>query len=94
MTRTAEELSIVVPQERVPDGAVSERDFRGLKLEGPFDFSQVGVLASVLDPLAEAGISIFAVSTYDTDYVLVKASHLEQALEMLRRAGHEIRRES
>ena len=84
----------MVPQDRAPDGVVSERDFRCLKLEGPFDFSQVGVLASVLDPLAEAGISIFAVSTYDTDYVLVKGSDLERALEALRRAGHETRRES
>ncbi len=83
-----------MPQEHVPDGLLCERDFRCLKLEGPFDFSQVGVLASVLDPLAEAGISIFAVSTYDTDYVLVKASNLEQALDALRHAGLEINRES
>lgn len=59
-------------------------------MEGPLDFSLVGILASVVEPLAEAGISIFAVSTFDTDYVLVKEEQLESAATALRGWGHEI----
>jgi hypothetical protein len=88
VTRTGDELSVVVDQMRVPAGVQCQAGFRTLKLEGPFDFSQVGVLASVLNPLAEAGVSIFAVATYDTDYVLVKQGDLERALAVLREAGH------
>lgn len=88
VTRTGDELSVVVEQMRVPAGVQCQAGFRTLKLEGPFDFSQVGVLASVLSPLAEAGVSIFAVSTYDTDYVLVKQGDLERARAALWEAGH------
>lgn len=88
VTRTHDELSVVVDQMRVPPGVQCQAGFRTLKLEGPFDFSEVGVLASVVNPLAEAGVSIFAVSTYDTDYVLVRQGELERALAVLRAAGH------
>jgi hypothetical protein len=62
-----------------------------LKLAGPFEFSMVGVLVSVAAPLAEAGIGIFAVSTFDTDYVLVKNAQLDRAITALRERGHEVK---
>jgi uncharacterized protein len=86
--RNADELSIVCEEARVPAGNRIEQGWRALKLEGPFPFSMTGVLSSFLHPLGEAGISIFALSTFDTDYVLVKQDQLERALEVLERAGH------
>jgi enamine deaminase RidA (YjgF/YER057c/UK114 family) len=80
ITRTPDELSIVCPDEAVPPDVRVESGWRALKLPGPIPFDQVGVLASLLNPLAAAGIGIFAVSTYDTDYVLVKEADLERAL--------------
>lgn len=91
VTRTTDELSIVCPEEFVPAEVGCERGWRVFKLEGPFDFSLVGVLSSVAAPLAEAGVGIFAISTYDTDYVLVKENHLELAIAALRERGHEVR---
>jgi uncharacterized protein len=90
ITRTPEELSIVCPQERVPEEVRSERGFRALKIRGPLDFSLVGVLSGLAGPLAAAGISIFALSTFDTDYILVKQEHLGRAAEILIREGHNI----
>ena len=90
VTRTDDELSMVCPEEVVPDEARSEGGWRMLKLEGPFEFSEVGVLASVAAPLAEAGVGIFAVSTFDTDYVLVKEEQLRPAVAALRGRGHEV----
>ena len=87
--RTREELSIVCSEDRVLDGAVAERGFVALKLEGPFPFSMTGVLASFLQPLAEAQVAIFAISTFDTDYVLIKRENLERAVVALTAAGHE-----
>jgi hypothetical protein len=83
ITRTPEELSIVCPEEAVPPDTTVEEGFRALKLPGPIPFSETGVLASVAVPLAAAGISIFAVSTYDTDYVLVRESDVERALSVV-----------
>jgi hypothetical protein len=84
VTRTPDELSIVCPDEAVPpDVEVVESGWRALKLPGPIPFDQIGVLASLASPLAAAGISLFAVSTYDTDYVLVKEADLERALAAL-----------
>ncbi len=90
ITRTADELSIVAPESVTPGDIRSERGWRALKLEGPFDFALTGVLASVLQPLADARISIFAISTFDTDYVLVRAGALDAARSALRAAGHRI----
>ncbi len=92
ITRTDDELSIVCPEGAVPEGIQREGGWRVLKLKGPFEFSEVGVLASVTGPLAEAGVSVFAVSTYDTDYVLVKREQLETAVAALRGRGHEVTR--
>jgi uncharacterized protein len=72
ITRTSDELSIVCAESSVPAGIVAERGFRMLMVEGPLDFSLTGVMASIAGPLADAGVSMFAVSTYDTDYVLVR----------------------
>ena len=90
ITRTDDELSVVCPEEAVPEDTRSEGGWRVLGLEGPFEFSEVGVLASVVGPLAEADVSVFAVSTYDTDYVLVKEEQLEAAVAALRARGHEV----
>lgn len=92
ISRTTEELSVVCPESRVPAEIKAERGWRALKLEGPFEFTLTGILASVLNPLAEAKIGIFALSTYCTDYVMVKSGQLEAALEALQSAGHEVRR--
>src|SRR4051812_29988945 len=88
ISRSGEELSIVCREEAVPEGVRCERDWRCMRVAGTLDFALVGVLASILRPLAEAGVSVFAVSTFDTDYLLVKDSGFRQALEALRRAGH------
>ena len=92
LSRTAEELSITTLQSAVPTGVRCERDYRVLRVRGPLPLNLVGILAAIADPLAAAGLSIFAISTYDTDYVLVKARELEPALKVLRQAGHQITR--
>lgn len=91
ITRTTEELSIVCLQSLVPDGVRCERDWRCFKLAGPIPFTAVGVLASLVQPLAEAGISLFAVSTFDTDYLLVKAADLQRAVAAFRQHGFSLR---
>ena len=83
ITRTPHELSIVCPEEAVPPEVQVEPGWRALKVPGPIPFEQVGVLAGLAAPLAAAGISIFALSTYDTDYVLVKEADLDRALAAL-----------
>jgi hypothetical protein len=87
LARTRQELSVVCNERYVPPEIKAERGWRALQVQGPLDFSLVGVLVSIAGPLAEAGVSIFALSTYDTDYILVKESALERALETLTRAG-------
>ncbi len=74
----------------MPADVRAERGWRCLKVAGPFSFTEVGVLASLTEPLAPAGISLFAVSTFDTDYLLVKADDLSHAAETLTSAGHQI----
>ena len=76
----------------MPAGVRCERDYRAVRVRGPLPLDLIGIVAAIADPLAEAGLSIFAISTYDTDYVLVKAKELEEALRVLRRAGHRITR--
>jgi hypothetical protein len=90
VTRTAEELSVICPQRAVPEGVPCERGWRCVRVAGTMPFAVVGVLAALSAPLAEAGISVFALSTFDTDYLLVKAEDLERALDVLRRRGHTI----
>ncbi len=88
VTRTDEGYSIVLPEESVPAGWKTETGWRCLKVQGPLDFSLTGVLASITTPLAEAKVSIFAISTYDTDYILVKENDLEKAKRALQASGH------
>jgi hypothetical protein len=83
ITKTPDELSLVCEENFVPDGVKAEKGWRAFKVEGPLDFSLTGVLAGISGVLSEAGISIFAVSTYDTDYILVKKEKLEQAFQVL-----------
>ena len=88
VTRTADELSIVCAESRVPVGVIAERGFRCLRITGKLDFSATGVLESLLGPLADANVSVFVVSTFDTDYVLVPSGRLEDATAGLTSAGH------
>jgi len=90
VTRTTDELSVVCPVEYIPEDVKVERGWRAFKVEGPLEFSLVGMLAGISTSLAEAGISIFAISTYDTDYVLVKEEKLGLAIATLRRQGYEV----
>jgi len=78
ITRTADEVSIVCPKAQVPPGVQCERGWRCLRVAGTMDFSTVGVLASLVGPLAEAGISVFVVSTFDTDFLLGKEAAWER----------------
>ena len=88
IVRTAEELSIVVPQEMVLSGQRVEREWRLFKVIGPLDFSLTGILAGLAVPLAEAQIPIFAISTYDTDYLLVKQAQTKAAVRVLQARGY------
>ena len=83
ITKTDEELSIVCRDESVPDNVTADRNWRMLKILGPLDFSLTGIAAAIHKPLSEAKISVFLISTYDTDYILVKDAHFEQAKKVL-----------
>jgi hypothetical protein len=87
-TRTASELSIVLPEDAVQPGWKVEPGWCALEVAGPLDLGLTGVLLSLTRPLAEAGVPVFAISTFDTDYVMVKDHHLDRALAALRTAGH------
>lgn len=91
ITRTADELSLVVPEGAMPAVAGAgkvERGWRCIKVQGPLDFSLTGVLAAIAGTLAAAKISLFALSTYDTDYILVKTATIDQARTALLEAGY------
>ena len=90
ISRTPEELSITLAQEAVPAGIRCERDYRALRVRGTLPPNLIGILLSIAQPLANAGLAIFAISTYDTDYVLVKLHDLPAALAALRAAGHQV----
>ena len=92
ISRTRDELSITAVQSAVPADVRCERDYRALRVRGPLPLNLIGVLASVAGPLADARISIFAISTFDTDYVLVKGTDLDKAVATLTRAGHHVTR--
>jgi hypothetical protein len=91
ITRTAEELSIVCAYDNLPSDVHSQHRWICLKLEGPFPFSQAGVLLSFIEPLSTKNIPIFAISTFDTDYVLIP-EEFAWALDVLREGGHELAR--
>jgi uncharacterized protein len=90
VTRTGDELSIVCPESAAPEGAVVEHGWRCLRVAGPLDLGETGILASLLLPLDRAEIAVFALSTYDTDYLLVRGRNLEAAERALREEGHRV----
>lgn len=92
VTVTPAEISIVCPEEHTPEGARREDGWRALEVAGPLDFALTGILAALTVPLAEAAVSVFAVSTYDTDYLLVRAGELVEAVRVLEAAGHRVDR--
>ena len=92
ITRTTDELSVICPEPAVPAGVVCAAGWRCLKLEGPFDFSVTGLVASFSALLAGAGISLMVVCTYDTDYLLVRSHDLDRAIATLEAGGYWIRR--
>jgi uncharacterized protein len=87
---TPDELSVVCDERVVPGNLKAERDWVALMLEGPFPFSMTGVLSSLLGPLAASQVSVFVLSTFDTDCILVKADQVEQAKQVLRGEGYNI----
>lgn len=92
VTRTSDELSVVCAEDAVPPGVQREPGWRILQVAGPLEFGLTGILLSVARPLAEAGVSIFAISTFDTDYVMVRESSVEKAIGALEAAGHRVTR--
>ncbi|MER7276762.1 ACT domain-containing protein [Dactylosporangium sp. NPDC000244] len=90
VTWTPEEVSILCPADRVPPGATVETPWRCLRVAGPVQLALTGILASIISPLADARVNIFAFSTFDTDYLLVPAVRLNEALAALGAAGHRV----
>lgn len=88
VTYTADELSIVCASNNVPSGVQCERDWAAVKVQGPLDFALTGILATLATPLANAGIAIFVLSTFDTDYLLIKEDMLQRAKAVLEQQGH------
>jgi hypothetical protein len=88
ITRTESELSIVCRTDCVPDGIQQEAGWRGIEVEGPLEFEQVGILVGLLKPLEEAGIPVFVLSTFNTDYIFIRSDTLDRTIETLRYAGH------
>ncbi|MET2827094.1 ACT domain-containing protein [Mesorhizobium shangrilense] len=88
ITRTEDELSIVCPQDRVPDTVKQDGDWVAFKFDGPFAFGETGIVLSVIRPLSENGLGIFVVSTFDGDHLLVKAADQIAAIRFLGEAGH------
>ncbi len=90
ITRTPDELSVVCAEDSVPADVRAERGFLCFGVVGPLDFSATGILAALAAPLADAGVSIFVVSTFETDLLLVRNTLLSQTVDVLRAAGHRI----
>ena len=90
-SRTMDELSLVCLEANVPSGVTSEAGWRILKCQGPLDYALSGIIASLAEPLADAGVPIFPIATYDTDYILIKETHLENATLALNSYGHAVR---
>lgn len=90
LTRTARELSVVCEERLIPQGVQAEHGWACLAVAGPIDFSEIGVLAALSGTLAEARVSLFALSTYDTDHLLVRREDLGRAIAALEEAGHQV----
>jgi len=92
VTRTVDEWSVVCPEDAVPPGVQCEKGWRIFQVAGLLDFSLTGILSSIAGPLADACVSLFALSTYDTDYVMVREQNVDQAARVLEAAGHRVER--
>lgn len=90
VTWAPDELSVICPADRVPEGATVEAKWRCLRVVGPLDLALTGVLASLISPLADARVNIVAFSTYDTDYLLIPQVRLSEAVDTLTAAGHRL----
>jgi hypothetical protein len=90
VTRTASELSVVCATERVPAGVTASSGWRLLRVEGPLPLDLIGIFVALGSPLAAAGVSIFPIATYDTDWLLVPGAQLTTAIDALRGAGHRV----
>jgi hypothetical protein len=86
--RTKDELTVVCEEIRVPTGFLVEKGWRALKVQGPLEFSMIGVLATLAVTMAASDVSIFVLSSYDTDYILVKENDLDRAKQALVESGH------
>jgi len=84
LTKSGDELSLVIDRENLPDHQFANEGWKAFKIIGPLDFSLVGILQQVIKPLSEKGISIFTISTFDTDYILVKNEQIDMAIEVLK----------
>ena len=91
VTRTPEELSIVCGVKYIPPYIHADKNWHVMKIEGPLKFSQTGILLSLVKPLTQANVSVLAISTYDTDYLMIKKENLSRALEVLQLAGHDVK---
>jgi hypothetical protein len=91
ISRTGDELSIVCPERNVPPEITAAKGWRVLKCEGPLDYALTGIMASLAEPLADAGVPIFPIATHDTDYVLIKEPQMEVAVHALTSYGHAVR---
>ncbi|RME51436.1 MAG: ACT domain-containing protein [Caldilineae bacterium] len=94
ITRTGDELSLVCAERYMVPGVQAERGWRVLQVAGPLDFGLIGVIARLADTLAAAKVSVFVISTYDTDYILVKEDRLTDAVRALEGAGHRVKEET
>lgn len=90
LTWRGDETSLVCPERFVPPEVKAERGWRMIEVAGPLEFELVGVLSSLLEPLKQAGVSVFVLSTFDTDLILVKEAQLDRALNALEKAGHSV----
>lgn len=90
LTMSGGEVSLVCEEDKAPQGCTAETGWRALRIKGPLDFSLVGIMAHVSQVLADKGISLFAVSTYETDYVLVKQENIKRSVEALKSKGHAV----
>ena len=90
LTRTEAELTLVCPEAHLASGTTSENGWRCFKVQGALDFSEIGIIFSLIQPLAENGVSVFVISTFDTDYFMVKEKDLAKAIDALTAEGHEI----
>ena len=90
ITRTEKELTIVCDEVLVASGTTSETGWRCIEVEGPLDFSEIGIVFSLTQPLAEIGVAVFLISTFDTDYLMVKEKDLAKTIDTLTAAGHQV----